>query len=92
MARGHSDPAPRNHSGAIEVLRGAFWTIALAVIAGYAFFALVGAFSITDAVAASLLVAVLALLWTIHAASARRRHHDEQRDPRMRAARQRRGF
>lgn len=92
MAQGHSDPAPRHQGGAIEALRGAFWTIALAVIAGYAFFAIVGAFSITDAVAASLLVAALALLWTVHAAIARRRHHEEQRDPRMRAARQRRGF
>ncbi len=92
MAQRHTDPDQRVRSGPGEAIRGAFWTVAIAVIAGYAFFALVGAFSVTDAAAATLLVGTLALLWIVHAVIARRNHDVAQRDPRMRAARQRRGF
>ncbi len=92
MAQRHTDPDRRGRSGPGEAIRGAFWTVAIAVIAGYAFFAVVGAFSLTDAVAATFLVGALALLWIVHAVIERRHHDAAQRDPRMRAARQRRGF
>ena len=93
MAEAHTDPDPdAARGGAGEVLRGAFWTIAIAVIAGYVFFAIVVGFSITDALAATLLVGALAVLWIVHALSARRHRYELERDPRMRAARQRRGF
>ena len=68
MAEGQVDSGPgTRRGGAGETLRGVFWTIAIAVIAGYVFFAVVVGFSITDALVATLLVAVLAILWIVHA-------------------------
>ena len=92
MAQGQIDPDTRDSGGAGEVLRSAFWTIAIAVIAGYVFFAVVVGFSITDALGATLLVAALGVAWIAHAIWARRHHDDLERDPRVRNARQRRGF
>ena len=88
-----STPSPRRVAAApARLLRGAFWTIAIAVIAGYVFFAVVVGFSITDALGATLLVAALGVAWIAHAVWARRHHDDLERDPRVRDARQRRGF
>jgi tetrahydromethanopterin S-methyltransferase subunit C len=87
-------PAPRRPSvltNAAYVVREAFWVIALGLIACYAFFVLLGAWTPGDVVGVSIAVGVLAVLWIVHAwAQSHRR--DEGRDPRLTAARERRGF
>lgn len=85
-------PAPRASSAA-EVVREVFWVVALGLIACYAFFAALGAFSPGDVAGVTIAIAVLLGLWLVHAWSGRRRddgHSDE--DPRLRSARERRGF
>ncbi len=89
MASGQSD---QGRNDPLETLRGAFWVIALAVIVLYAFFGVLGAFWIGNILPLTILVCVLAALWLVHAAFDRRHHDEEQRDPRLRTARQRRGF
>ena len=74
-----------------RVVREAFWVIALGVIAAYAFFVLLGAWHPGDVVGVSIAVGVLVVLWIVHAwAQSHRR--PEGRDPRLTAARERRGF
>ena len=74
-----------------RVVREAFWVIALGVIAAYAFFVLLGAWRPGDVVGVSVAVGVLVVLWIVHAwAQSHRR--PEGRDPRLTAARERRGF
>jgi len=73
-----------------ENAREAFWVLALGAIAAYAFFLALGAFSPGDALPASILVAVLVVLWLVHAWLARGARFE--RDPRLRHARERRGF
>jgi membrane protein YdbS with pleckstrin-like domain len=72
-------------------VRQAFWVIAAGVIACYAFFAALGAFAPGDVGGITIAVVVLAVLWAIHAWSERHRRAHE-RDPRLTAARERRGF
>ena len=72
-----------------ETLRETFWVLALAVIVLFAFFAALGAFSITEALWATLLVAVLCVLWIAHAIMEGRRH---ERSADLVRARERRGF
>jgi heme exporter protein D len=69
---------------------GLFWALALGVIACYAFFVALGAFAPGDVAAVTIVVAVLAVLTVVHGVMARRAgaHHD----PRLRGARERRGF
>jgi fatty acid desaturase len=86
-------PAPRSSplSNVARVVREAFWVIALGVIACYAFFVLLGAWNPGDVVGVSIAVGVLVVLWLIHGwAQSHRRA--EARDPRLTAARERRGF
>jgi fatty acid desaturase len=86
-------PAPRSSplSNVARVVREAFWVIALGVIACYAFFVLLGAWKPGDVVGVSIAVGVLVVLWLIHGwAESHRRA--EGRDPRLTAARERRGF
>jgi membrane protein implicated in regulation of membrane protease activity len=78
-------------SALAEFLREAFWVLALGLIACYAFFVALGAFSPGDVVGLSIAVAVLVALWAVHV-WARRRRASDARDPRLRAARERRGF
>jgi hypothetical protein len=82
-------PAPRRTPVATFIVE-AFWVIALGVIFGYAFFAILGAFDPGDTAGLSIAVAVLVLLFLLRG-WATRRHHGE-RDPRIIAARERRGF
>jgi len=82
-------PSPRMSSVA-SMVRDAFWVIALGVIGCYAFFVALGAFSPGDVIGVSIFVGLLLVLWLLHA-WAQRRHRDE-RDPRLTAARERRGF
>jgi hypothetical protein len=87
-------PAPRRPSPLTDVarvVREAFWVITLGFIACYAFFVVLGAWSPGDVVGVSIAVGVLVVLWIAHAwAQSHRR--TEERDPRLIAARERRGF
>jgi membrane protein YdbS with pleckstrin-like domain len=88
-------PAPRRSQSPVatiaRVVREAFWVIALGVIACYAFFVALGAWHPGDVVGVSIAVGVLVVLWIVHAwAQGHRR--SEARDPRLTAARERRGF
>ena len=51
----------------LETMRETFWILALAVIALFAFFAALGAFSPTEVIWATIVVAVLCALWIVHA-------------------------
>jgi hypothetical protein len=62
----------------LETMRETFWILALAVIALFAFFAALGAFSPSD------------VLWVVHAILQDR--HRDRRDPSVVRARERRGF
>jgi hypothetical protein len=74
----------------LETLRETFWVLALAVIVLFAFFAALGAFSPTDAIWATVAVAILCGLWVVHAVLEGRRR--DRRDPATVRARERRGF
>ena len=74
----------------LETMRETFWILALAVIALFAFFAALGAFSPMDVLPATVLVAVLCVLWVVHAVLQDR--HRDRRDPAVIRARERRGF
>ena len=74
----------------LETMRETFWILALAVIALFAFFAALGAFSPADVLWATILVVALAVLWIVHAVLEGRRR--DRRDPAMVRARERRGF
>lgn len=89
MATGHTD---EGRFDGLATLRGVFWLVVLGVIVLYVFFGILGAFRIGNAVPLSILVGVLVACWLGHAVVERRHHDEEQRDPRLRAARQRRGF
>jgi membrane protein implicated in regulation of membrane protease activity len=72
----------------LETARETFWILALAVIALFAFFVALGAFSPLDVLWLTLAVAALCVLWLLHAA-----HTDRgRRDPAEVRARERRGF
>ena len=74
----------------LETLRETFWILALAVIALFAFFAALGAFSPLDVLWATIAVGVLCVLWIMHAVLEDR--HRDRRDPSVVRARERRGF
>jgi membrane protein implicated in regulation of membrane protease activity len=74
----------------MTTVRNAFWVAALGVIACYAFFLALGAFSATDVLWLTLTVAALVVLWLYHSYLERR--HVGERDPTMARARERRGF
>ena len=74
----------------LETMRETFWILALAVIALFAFFAALGAFSPTDAIWATIAVGVLCALWIVHAVLEDRQR--DRRDPAAVRARERRGF
>jgi hypothetical protein len=77
-------------SRVLETMRETFWILALAVIALFAFFAALGAFSPLDVLWATILVVVLCVLWLVHAVLEARRR--DRRDPAVIRARERRGF
>ena len=91
MATSPNRRPPSPLQDAARVVREAFWVIALGVIACYAFFVALGAWHPGDVVGVSVAVGVLVVLWIVHAwAQSHRR--PEGRDPRLTAARERRGF
>ena len=74
----------------LEVMRETFWILALAVIALFAFLVALGAFSPGDAIWATIVVALLCVMWIGHAIFEGR--HRGTRDPAVVRARERRGF
>ena len=74
----------------LETMRETFWILALAVIALFAFFAALGAFSPTGRALGDDPVGVLCVLWVVHAVLEDRRR--DRRDPAVIRARERRGF
>jgi hypothetical protein len=74
----------------LETMRETFWVLALAVIALFAFFVALGAFSPADAIWATIAVGILCALWIVHAVLEGRRR--DRRDPATVRARERRGF
>lgn len=71
--------------------RDAFWIATLGVISLYVFFLALGGFGVGDAVAATVAVGMLMVLWTLHAVRAAREHPGEP-DSRLAHDRERRGF
>jgi hypothetical protein len=90
MAAVHMPHPIRDHPDAGRTAIDVFWVLAIGVIAAYAFFAALGAFSPGDVLGVTIAVGVLLLLWIARAALAGRRAAD--RDPRLVHARERRGF
>lgn len=72
-------------------MRNLFWVLSLGVIAAYLFFFALGAFSVDEVMPLSIAVAVLAVLWAVHA-WLQSRHPTTTRDPRLIQGRERRGF
>ena len=73
--------------------RVVFWVVALGIIATYAFFFVLGAFSFSDSMVLSGLVIILAVGWIAHSwIENRNRRAADLRDPRLVHARERRGF
>ena len=72
-------------------MRNAFWVASLGVIGAYLFFFALGAFAFDDVLPVSIVVAVLAAMWAVHAVLEARQVHDT-RDPRLVQGRERRGF
>ena len=74
----------------MNTLREAFWILAIGLIACFAFFFALGAFT-AEAVGLLVVMAVLTGLWIVHAW---RVGHERglERDPRMVHGRERRGF
>lgn len=74
----------------LATLGETFWILVLAVIALFAFFVALGAFSPGEVVVLTVAVIALAILWILHAVWQSR--HRETRDPAAIRARERRGF
>jgi membrane protein implicated in regulation of membrane protease activity len=67
-----------------------FWILVLALVALFAFFVALGAFSPGDVLGLTVVVVALALLWVAHAVWESR--HRDPHDRAMIRARERRGF
>jgi membrane protein implicated in regulation of membrane protease activity len=91
MAAVHMPHPIRDHPDAGRAAIDVFWVLAIGVIAAYAFFAALGAFSPGDVLGLTIAVGVLLLLWIARAALSGRRARND-RDPRLVHARERRGF
>ena len=83
-------PQPERLSASTRAVREAFWVAVIGIVAMFVFFLLLGAVTPASAVAATLVVAGLALAYAWHAWHVGR--HVDTRDPRMVRARERRGF
>jgi hypothetical protein len=90
MAAVHMPHPIRDHPEAGRTAVDAFWVLAIGVIAAYAFFAALGAFSPGDVLGVTIAVGVLVALWIVRALLARGGPDD--RDPRIVHDRERRGF
>ena len=72
-------------------LRNLFWVLSLGVIGAYLFFFALGAFSFDEVLPLSIAVAILVVLWAVHAVL-QRREAEKELDPMLMRARERRGF
>jgi uncharacterized membrane protein YgaE (UPF0421/DUF939 family) len=91
MAAMHMPHPMRNHPDAARSALDLFWALAIGVIAAYAFFAALGAFSPGDVAGVTIGVGILVVLCVVRVVIARRTAQ-RKRDPRMVHARERRGF
>jgi steroid 5-alpha reductase family enzyme len=92
MSAVHVPHPLRDHPGATRAAVDAFWVLAIGVIAAYAFFAALGAFSPGDALPLTIVVGILLVLFCVRAWTGRRRTSAAEKDPRLVHARERRGF
>lgn len=92
MSAVHVPHPLRDHPGATRAAIDAFWVLAIGVIAAYAFFAALGAFSPGDALPLTIVVGVLLVLFCVRAWTGRHRRTAPEKDPRLVHARERRGF
>jgi fatty acid desaturase len=74
----------------LSTMSDTFWILILSVVVLFAFFVALGAFSPGEVAGLSIGVAVLAVVWAVHAAWQAR--HRDGRDPAAIRARERRGF
>lgn len=74
----------------LATLGDTFWILVLAIVVLFAFFVALGAFSPSEVVGVTLVVAGLAVLWIAHAVWDSR--HRDPHDPAAIRARERRGF
>jgi fatty acid desaturase len=80
----------RRRTRILGTLADTFWMLVLALVVLFGFFLALGAFSPSDGITVTVVVAVLAVLWVLHAV-----WDSRHRDPHDRAvirARERRGF
>jgi fatty acid desaturase len=80
----------KRRSRLLGTLSDTFWILVLALVVLFAFFLLLGAFSPSDGLTITLVVAVLAVLWIGHAVWDSR--HRDPHDRTLVRARERRGF
>ena len=73
-------------------IRNAFWALVVGTVCLFAFFAATGAWDPAESPVAAIAVGVLCVLWAAHAYAVHRHHQEQQRDPALRHARERRGF
>jgi steroid 5-alpha reductase family enzyme len=93
MASAHLPHPLRDHPGATRTAVDAFWALGIGVIAAYAFFAALGAFSPGDVLGVTIAVAILVGLFGLRAwSTSHHRAAREDKDPRLVHARERRGF
>ena len=74
----------------MQTVRATFWALALGIIAAYAFFLALGAYSVGEVIGVSVVVGLLLVAWVVHGLALRR--HAGERDAMLRSARERRGF
>ena len=74
----------------VNVMRESFWVMLVCLVALFVFLLALGAYSPGEVVGLTLVMVGLFVLWIGHAAWSARRA--EKRDPRIIAARERRGF
>jgi fatty acid desaturase len=81
---------PERHERVLNSMSNTFWVLILAIIALFAFFVALGAFSPGEVAGLTLAVIGLTVLWVAHAMWDSR--HRDGRDPATVRARERRGF
>ena len=81
---------PPRRSRVLARLSETFWILVLAVVVLFAFFLVLGAFTPSDGITLTIVVAILAALWVAHAVWDSR--HRDPHDRAITRARERRGF
>ena len=75
-----------------RTLRDAFWVFAISIVACFVFFVLLGALHPGQVIGLTIAMVVLAALYGAHLYMDSRAREARGRDPRLTAARERRGF